>query len=79
MTKKKSKKSTLHETAISLCEKRNVWFNHHTVRLVIVEYCDNPCNICEMDSICDNEMIDLCEECQAIIKKPCFLRLVINR
>ena len=78
MKKKKTKEITIHEVAIALCERRNVWFNNHTVRLVHIEYCDNPCQICEMDSICDMDMVDLCGECSAIIKKPCFLKLVTN-
>ena len=78
MPKNKSKATSIHELAVALCEKRNVWFKNHTIRLVTVEACDNPCYLCEMDCICDIDMIDLCAECYAMLKKQCILKLVIR-
>lgn len=76
MKKKKSELNSIHELAIALCERRNVWFKNHTIRLVIVEHASNTCEICEMDCLCDMSMTDLCSECFALLKKPCLLKLV---
>lgn len=80
MRDKTSKKAiSIHKLAIALCEKRNVWFHCHTIRLVEVVGDKNPCNLCDMDSICDMEMVDLCSECYALLKRPCLLKLVTRR
>lgn len=76
MKKTKSKAISLHDLAIALCEKRNVWFHCHTIRLVEVVGDGNPCDLCDMDCLCDMEMVDLCSECYAILRKPCILKLV---
>lgn len=78
MKKKKSKAASIHELAIALCEKRNVWFQNHTIRLVKAEFCDNPCNLCDMDCLCDPDMQYLCSECAFLLKKHCILKLVIT-
>lgn len=80
MRDKISKKAiSIHKLAIALCEKRNVWFHGHTIRLVEVVGDKCPCDLCDMDSICDMEMVDLCGECYAVLKRPCLLKLVTRR
>lgn len=79
MKQTKSKAVSIHELAIALCEKRNVWFHGHTIRLVEVLGNCNPCQLCEMDCLCDSEMIDLCGECEYVLHKPCLLKLVTPR
>lgn len=77
MREKTGKKAnSIHELAIALCEKRNVWFHAHTIRLVELFGGDDPCFFCEMDSICDMEMVELCDECNSLLKRPCLLKLV---
>lgn len=79
MKRTNSKAGSIHDLAIALCEKRNVWFHDHTIRLVEVEGDSSPCDLCEMDSICDMEMVDLCGACSALLKKGCLLKLVVSR
>lgn len=77
MRKKTSKKAiSIHELAIALCEKRNVWFHNHTIRLVELFAGDDPCFFCDMDCLCDMEMVELCGECYSILRRPCLLKLV---
>lgn len=70
---------SIHELAIALCEKRNVWFHNHTIRLVEVIGDSNPCELCDMDCLCDMEMVDLCGACYALLKRPCLLKLVTQK
>ena len=76
MKKTNSKTNSIHELAIALCEKRNVWFHGHTIRLVELIGDGNPCELCDMDCLCDMEMVDLCGACDALLKRPCLLKLV---
>lgn len=76
MRKKSNKAIRIHELAIALCEKRNVWFHSHPIRLVEVVGDSRPCYLCEMDSICDEEMVELCHECNVLLKRTCILKLV---
>lgn len=76
MKQTKSKANSIHELAIALCEKRNVWFHGHTIRLVEVVGNGNPCELCEMDCLCDMEMTDLCGTCYALLRRECLLQLV---
>lgn len=74
--RKRSETPSIHDKAIALCEKRNVWFNGHTIRLVEAVKDDISCRYCEMDSLCDSEMEFLCCECEVLLRKPCILKLV---
>ena len=79
MKQKRSSELSIHDLAIALCEKRNVWFNGHTLRLV--ELIDNgsSCELCDMDCLCDKEVAQLCWECDTLLRKPCCLELVTSR
>ena len=68
---------TNHDKAIRLLEGGVVeidgnWFR---VRKFSKEYDDNPCMVCELDSICRMEHTDVCEECEAISHLRCYLQL----
>lgn len=78
MRKKSNKAISIHELAIALCEKRNVWFHNHTIRLVEVVGVSCSCELCEMDSICDEETVELCHECNALLNGSCILKLVTS-
>ena len=73
----KLKANSIHELAVALCEKRNVWFHCHTIRLVEFESDSNPCDYCTMDCLCDMEMKKLCIECSSLLRKQCMLKLVL--
>lgn len=79
MKRKKTNTHSIHDLAIALCEKRNVWYHSHTVRLVEVEDGTDSCNLCDMDSICDDAMVYLCAACNALLKRPCILKLVTQQ
>ena len=55
-------KDTLYEKAVRLAEGGIVEIAGHFVRAIDVEAGVNPCYLCEMDSACNMEMIDLCAE-----------------
>lgn len=71
-----SKTPSIHDLAIALREKRNVWYHGLNIRLVEVEDGRSICQHCEMDSLCDLDMTILCSECEGLVKKPCMLKLV---
>lgn len=70
---------SIHDLAIALCEKRNVWFHNHTIRLVEVVGDSSPCELCDMDCLCDMEMLELCDQCSTLLRKQCLLKLVTLR
>lgn len=65
----------LHKLAVQLCEGGLVWFEGHQIGTRTVHELFNPCQECEMDSICDMKMIDLCAECESYDKKKHYLYL----
>lgn len=65
MTKKK-KEMSLHDKAVWLCEGGTVKCMGHYVRAKAIKTDDLPCIHCTMDSICRDEMCDLCAECDGI-------------
>lgn len=80
MSKMRTKKKTgsLHEKAIALVENRNVWFENHTIRWIPVLDDCCPCDICEMDCLCSEEMTYLCAECHIIANQDGYLKLVTS-
>ena len=75
--KRKSRKEqqTLHEMAVRLCEGDVVWFQSHSIKAVEVKGFYSPCDICDMDCLCNDEMIDLCSECGYYSNKMYRLKL----
>lgn len=53
----------LHRKAVNLCEGGIVLIKGLWVRAVRIPNEANACQICEMDSACDEEMCSLCAEC----------------
>lgn len=53
----------LYENAVRLCEGGIAEINGLVVRTKVVEGDIHPCDICEMDSACRGEMMELCTEC----------------
>lgn len=65
-----------HDKAVRLVEGGFVWQNGHYIGALKVESEDEPCFLCNMDSICDMEMCDLCGECECLSHDKYLLYLV---
>lgn len=65
----------LYEKAVRLAEGGIVEIAGHFVRAEKVLGGDNPCDLCNMDSICHMEMVDLCAELDGYTRSPHVLRL----
>lgn len=71
---------TVHDKAIRLLEGGVVeieanWFR---LRRLPDDKFVYPCLECKLDSICKQEHVEVCEECDAITGGKCCLRLVSN-
>lgn len=66
MVKKKQNEMSVHDKAIRLLKGGIVSCSGHSVRAINVIFTDNPCMLCEMDSACNMDMVDLCAECDGI-------------
>ena len=69
-------KTELHEKAVRLSEGGAVWFISHRIRAVEVIGDVDPCDLCEMDCICHEEMAELCKEVDQYDGKKHCLKLV---
>ena len=69
----------MHDKAIRLVEGGFVWHDGHFIGAKKVVSNDTPCDICNMDSICRSEMMDICAECELIGKARYFLYLANRR
>lgn len=54
-----------HDMAVRLCEGGEVFFQGYWLKAIAVPEPEIPCYLCRMDSICHEEMTDLCAECDA--------------
>lgn len=72
------KESVLYKKAVRLSEGGYEECCGHLVKAVFHEGDENSCFLCEMDSICNMDMLDLCAEVGAYRRRPCFLQLVTN-
>lgn len=72
------KKLTIHDKAIRLLEGGVVEINCNWFRAKRLSeyYQDTSCMECNLDSICQNEHVDVCCECDAISQRKCILELV---
>ena len=77
---KAMKQLTIHEKAIRLIEGGQVDVDGHCVRLKISSEWWDVCFLCEMDCLCTagSEMDSVCQECDNITQKHCYLELVTN-
>jgi hypothetical protein len=53
-----------HKKAVRLCEGGAVWVSGLMVKAKRVSDEDCACELCEMDSACNMEMLELCAECE---------------
>lgn len=70
---------TLHDKAVRLCEGGVVECMGHYVKAKAIDTNDLPCIDCEMDSICRDEMCDLCAECDVLMDKEYMLILACEQ
>ena len=77
--KRKKREMTLHEKAVRLCEGGVVECMGHYVKAQVYGKDDLPCIDCKMDSICQDEMCDLCAECDGLTNKEHILILACDQ
>lgn len=65
---------SVHDKAIRLIEGGIVSCNGHSVRAIDVIDTDNPCMLCDMDSACNMDMVELCAECDSITHSKHILK-----
>lgn len=75
----KKKVDTLYAKAVRLAEGGVVEINGHFVRAIGVVGEDLPCYLCEMDSICHEDMSDLCAEVDNYTHSPHILKLAYKQ
>lgn len=73
---KKTKTPTLHDLAVRLCEGGQVEVQGLVIRAIDVVDGFNPCYWCEMDSLCNVTIADLCFECDVYHNHSHLLKLV---
>lgn len=71
----KKKEITIHEKAVRLCEGGVEWCMGHYVKAQTVKTDDLPCYDCNMDSICKDDLCDLCAECDNLTNENHILIL----
>lgn len=80
--KKKTKEQnvdTLHAKAVRLAEGGVVEINGHFVRAIGVVCVDSPCYLCDMDSIYNEDMGDLCDEVDNYTHSTHILKLAYKK
>ena len=65
----------IHETATRLIEGGREYYNGHWFRAVRVSSAFIPCDGCEMDSLCNDDIGDLCVELDCITGSRWLLKL----
>ena len=69
------KRKSLHDLAVRLCEGAPVWFEGHNLVLIELPDEDDACNCCHLDSICNQNIRELCVACDALVRKVHCLNL----
>lgn len=75
----KKKVDTLYAKAVRLAEGGVVEINGHFVKAIDVEDAENPCDVCNMDSVCRMEMADLCAEVDGYTRSPHYLKFAYEQ
>ena len=73
------KVDTLHAKAVRLAEGGVVEINGHFVRGIGVVCVDNPCYLCGMDSACNEDMSNLCQEVDVYTHSPHILKFAYKQ
>lgn len=75
MAKKKTKQMSLHDMAVRLCEGGVVEFNSLFLKAMVVPYEMNECDVCRMDCLCHDAIINLCSACNDYDRRKHLLYL----
>ena len=75
MAKKTTKRMTLHDMAVRLCEGGEVFFQGYGLKAMVVPHEVNACDVCHMDCICHDAMINLCSACDDYDRRKHLLYL----
>ena len=65
--------------AVRLCEGGTAWIDGHCLVAVENETDDCGCAICNLDSACTMNIVDLCVECEKLTHKHYYLDFAYNR
>ena len=76
---KKQKEMSLHDKAVRLCEGGIAECMGQFVKAVAIDTTDLPCIDCGMDSICRDELCDLCAECDNLTNENHILVLACEQ
>ena len=77
MKKKKQQEPSLHDLAVRLCEGGVVFFEGHSIKAKLAYEEVSCCEQCQMDSICNERIQDLCMECDFYDGHDHYLQLNI--
>lgn len=72
-------KDRLYAKAVRLAEGGIVETEGHFVRAISVVGTDNPCELCDMDSACHEEMSNLCAEVDAYTRSLHILKFAYKQ
>lgn len=75
MAKKRTKRMSLHDMAVRLCEGGVVEFNSLFLKAITVPDEVNACDACRMDCLCHDAMINLCSACDDYDRRKHLLYL----
>lgn len=73
------KANSLHDLAVRLCEGGAVWYEGHCLVAKELPDVDDACKCCHLDSICNQNIRELCVECDALVGKDHCLNLWENK
>ena len=73
------KADTLYAMAVILAEGGVVEINSHFVRAIGVVCVDCPCNLCDMDSACNEDMSNLCAEVDGYTRSNHILKFAYKQ
>lgn len=72
-------KVNLHALAVKLCEGQPVFFQGHSIRARVIPQNYWACYFCDMDCLCNEDMRDLCLECDDYDRKKHILYLLSTK
>lgn len=75
MAKKRTKRMSLHDMAVRLCEGGVVEYNSLFLKATTVPDEEIACDVCRMDCLCHGNMIDLCSACDDYDRRKHLLYL----
>lgn len=72
------KELSKHEMAVRLCEGGIVVYQGFAIAAEEIPEDECACMICQMDCVCNMEMMDLCAECDCYNRKKHYLKFAFS-